>query len=77
MTKAVFERTMENVVKQIDITFHNRKKKQLFGTRTKLSYYKVFHRTSISNRNENAEILTNKPVYFGLSILKLSKILMY
>ena len=30
----------------------NREKKELFSIRTKLSYYKVFHRTSISNRNE-------------------------
>ena len=50
------------------------------------SCYKVFHRTSVSNRNgkkkkkkanKQTEILMNKPVYLGLSILKLSKILMY
>ena len=32
---------------------------------------------SISNRNEKTQILVNKPVYLGLSILELSKILMY
>ena len=37
--------------KQI-LTFHNRKKKELFSIRAKLSYYKVSQRTSISNRNE-------------------------
>ena len=31
---------------------HNRKKKKVFGVRTKLSYNKVFYRISISNRNE-------------------------
>ena len=51
------------------------------------SCYKVFNRTSVSNRNgkkkkkkkanKQTEILMNKPVYLGLSILKLSKILMY
>ena len=62
----------------IDIlTCHNRKKKKLFSIKTKLSYYKVFHRTSISNRNEKIEVLKNKRVYLGLSILELSKILMY
>ena len=49
--------------------------------RTKLSYYKVFHRKFISNRNEKknkkTEIPMSKPVYLGLSLLKLSKILMY
>ena len=29
-----------------------KRRKKLFGVRTKLSYYKVFHRTRISNRNE-------------------------
>ena len=32
-------------------TCHNRKKIELLSIRTKLSYYKVFHRTFISNRN--------------------------
>ena len=36
-----------------------------------------FCRTSISNRNKKTEILMNRPVYLGLSILELSKILMY
>ena len=54
------------------------KEDKLFSIRTKLSYYKVFHRTSISNRNEKkAEILMNKFVYLGLAILELSKILMH
>ena len=47
----------------------------MFGVRTKLSYYKVFFRISISNRNKKTQILMNKPV--GLSILKLTKIFMY
>ena len=39
---------------------------------------KVFHRKLISNRNEKKnKILMNKPVYLELSILELSKILMY
>ena len=52
---------------------HNRKKKKLFGIRTKL-YYKVFHLLVIEMK---IEILINKPVYLGLSILELSRILMY
>ena len=31
----------------------------------------------ISNRNEKTEIRMNEPVYLGLSILELIKILMY
>ena len=58
-------------------TCRNRRKKKLFSVRTKLSYWKVFHRISVSNRNEKTQILMNKPVYLGLSILQLRKILIY
>ena len=60
----VFGKTMENVRKHI-VT---KRKKKLFGVRTKLSYYKVFHRTSFSNRNRKKEMLRNKPVYLEVSI---------
>ena len=76
MNNAVFEKTMENVRKHRDIKLV-RKKKKLFSIRTKLSYYKLFYRKFISNRNKKTEILMNKPVCLGLSILELSKIIMY
>ena len=37
----------------------------------------MFHGIYISSRNKITETLMNKPVYLGLSILELSKILMY
>ena len=67
MNNAIFhKKTMENVRKQrywiwLNIkkilnmryqTCQNRKKKKVFGVRTKLWYYKDFYRISISNRNE-------------------------
>ena len=44
--------------------------KKLCGFRTNLSYYNVFDRKCISNRNEKKtpEILMNKLVQLGLSI---------
>ena len=54
------------------------KKEETIWFSTKFSYYKLFHRKFITYRNEKkSEILMNKPVYLGLSILELSKILMY
>ena len=77
MNNAAFRKTMENMRKYRYQTCHNRKKKKLFGVRTKLSYYKIFYRKFISNRNDETEILMNESVCLGLSILELSKILMY
>ena len=53
------------------------KEKGTFRIRTKLSYYKVFHRISVSNRNKKTSDLMNKRVYLGFSILELTKMLMY
>ena len=78
MNNAAFRKTMENMRKYRYQTCHNRKKKKLFGVRTKLSYYKVFHRISIlAIEMKLTQILINKPVYLGLSVLELSKLLMY
>ena len=50
--ETVFGKTMENLKKNRYETCHNKKKKELFGVRTKLPCYKVFHRIFNSNRNE-------------------------
>ena len=46
MNDEVFGKTMETVRK------HRIKENRLFIIRSKLSYHKVFHRKSVSNRNE-------------------------
>ena len=78
MNYAVFGKTMENVRKYRNIKLATTERRRNFSIRTKLSHYKDFNRKFISNRNEKkTETLLNKPVYLGLSILELSKILMY
>ena len=49
----------------------------MLGVRTDVSYYKVFCRTFVDFRNGENQILMNKPVYLALSILDLSKTVMY
>ena len=59
------------------LNLSQQKKEEILGPRTKLSYYKVFYKKVISNRNKKVEILMNKPLHLGFSILELSKISMY
>ena len=54
MNDAVFGKTVENVRKQRYKTYNNRKNKELFSITNKFSYYTVFHRKVISNRNEKS-----------------------
>ena len=65
--------------KHRDIKLSLQKEEKLFAVKTKSSYYEVFDTKVISTRNEEKKKkeLMNKPVYFWLSILELSKILMY
>ena len=52
MNNSGFGKIMENMREDRHLICHNRKKGELFSIRNKLSYNKVFHRKSISNRNE-------------------------
>ena len=76
MNNAVFQKTMEHVRKHRNAELSTtEKKKEFVSIRAKLSYYKVFQRISVINKNEKNR--DNKPVYLGLSVLELSKILQY
>ena len=73
MNNSVFGKSMENSRKHRNIkTCNSRKKKKLFGIRTKLSHYKAFPRNLLAIKMEKTQELINKPVYLRLSI-KLSK----
>ena len=72
MNDAVFGKTMENVRKH-----GNKKDKKLFSIRTTFSYYRFFHRKFLAIEMRKTQILMNKPVYLGLSMLDLSKIVMH
>ena len=56
MNNAASVKTMENVRKHRYETCHNKKKNKLFGVRTKILDYKVFHRKFVSNRIKRTEI---------------------
>ena len=78
MNNAVFGKTVENVRKhrEIKLVTTERRRKYLVLER---NYHtsKIITKYVSAIEMEKTEILINKPDYFGLSILELSKILMY
>ena len=72
MNNAVFGKTMEKERKQWYKTCCNRKKKKLFSARI---FFFLF--LLAIEMKKKTEILMDKPVYLGLSILELKKILMH
>ena len=72
---------LENLWKMLENTERSNfspKTKGIILYQNQIIINKVFHRISISNRNEKkTQIIMNKPFYLGFSILELSKILLY
>ena len=78
MNNAVFGKTMENVRKQRDIKLvTTERRKNYIASEPNYHTTKFFTENLLATEVKKAEILMNKPVYLGLSILELSKILMY
>ena len=78
MNNAVFGKAMENVRKHRDIKLVTTEKRRNY-----LVSERNYHTTKFSPENvlaiemRKTQILMNKPVYLGLSILDLSKTVMY
>ena len=77
-TNAVFRKTMENVRKHRDIKLVRTERRRNYLALEK-NYYttKFFTENALAIEIKKTEILINKPGCLGLSILELSKILMY
>ena len=78
MNNAVFGKTMENIRKQRDIKLVTTDK-----TRSKLVSEPNYHTINLISEDlsiiemKKTKVKMNKPIYLGLSILEISKILMY
>ena len=78
MNNAVFGKTMENGRKHRDIKLVTTERRRNYLV-SEPNYHttKFFTKNLLEIEMKKTEILVNKPVYLGLSILELSKILMY
>ena len=78
MNNAVFGKTMENVRKHRDIKLVTTERRRNYLV-SEPNYHttKFFTENLLAIEMKKTEILMNKPVHLGLSILELSKILMY
>ena len=78
MNNAVFGKTMENVKKHryIKLVTTDKRRNQLV---TEPNYYaiKCFSENLLAIEMKKTKVKMNKPIYLGLSILEISKILMY
>ena len=78
MNNAVFRKTMENVRKHRDIKLVTTDKK-----RSKLVSEPNYHTINLISENlsiiemRRTKVKMNKPIYLGLSILEISKLLIY
>ena len=78
MNTAVYRKAMENVRKYRDIRLvTTERRKNYLVSEPNFHPTKVFTEELLAIEINKTEILLNKPVYLGLSILELSKILMY
>ena len=80
MNNAVFKKNHVKCKRtQRHYTCHNKKKKELFSARTKLQTISQFFSENLLaiELKKKTQVLMNNPVYLGLSVLELGKIVMY
>ena len=78
MNNSILRKTMKNVRKHRDIKLVTRERRRNYLV-SESNYHttKVFTENLLTTKMKKMQILMNKPVYLGISILELSKILMY
>ena len=78
MNNSVFGKTMENVRNRVDIQLVNREEKALkLFSKTNFNKRTIFSENLIAVHMHKKKVKLDKPIYLGMSILDLSKTLMY
>ena len=78
INNAVFEKNIENMTKHTDIKLvTTERRKHNFASESNYYFTKFFTENLLTIEMTKTQILIKKPVFSGLSILELSKILKY
>ena len=78
MNNSVFGKTMENIRNRVDIKLVNDKKKaEKLSAKPNFNHCNIFSEGLVAIHMKRTSLKFNKPVYLGMSILDLSKTLMY
>ena len=78
MNNSVFGKTMENVRSRKDIKLvSNKDKARKYAAKPNFHHIKIFSENLVAMHMKRTTLTFNKPVYLGLSILDLSKAIMY
>ena len=78
MNNSVFGKTMENIRNRVDVKLVNTvEKARKLIAKPDFRSYKIFNENLISVHMKKTSLRMNKPVYLGMCILDLSKIIMY
>ena len=78
MNNSVFGKTMENLRNRVDVTLVNTKEKlRKLVANPNFKSRKIFNENLVSVHMKKTSLLMNKPIYLGMCILDLSKIIMY
>ena len=78
MNNSVFERTMENIEKRVDLRLVT-KREEAMKLSSKPNYYShtIFDEHLIAVHMKRSKLVYDKPIYLGMCILDLSKTLMF
>ena len=78
MNNSVFGKILENIRNMVDIRLISTDKvAQKLAAKPNYDCYTIFDENLIAVHLKNTKLYFNKPVYLGISILDLSKSLMY
>ena len=79
MNNSVFKKTMKNVRKHRDIKLVTAEEERISKLVSEASYHttKYFSKNLLATEMKKTKVKMNKPVYLGMSILDISKTLMY